>query len=254
MEVRDADLPSHSRGRLSYTVHDPLQRARRRVVSAYRSRALPRNDSSSAGLERVFEIGRVFRNEGMSTRHNPEFTMLELYQAYADYDRHDGAASRSWLPSCATRASTELRSRRLLETVRIDSRLPPWRRATHARNSSPETHRVGSSRPRDADIDELRTMAKGFGVDVKGILTARASSLLRDLREDHRGQISGDRCSSPTTRRRCRRSPETIEDKPGYDRTRFEAIVGQASTVQRLHQNSSIRSSSERDAKTRQHS
>ena len=37
------------------------------------------------GIERVFEIGRVFRNEGLSTRHNPEFTMLELYQAYADY-------------------------------------------------------------------------------------------------------------------------------------------------------------------------
>lgn len=37
------------------------------------------------GFERVFEIGRVFRNEGISTRHNPEFTMLELYQAYADY-------------------------------------------------------------------------------------------------------------------------------------------------------------------------
>jgi lysyl-tRNA synthetase class 2 len=39
------------------------------------------------GLERVFEIGRVFRNEGIDTRHNPEFTMLEAYQAYADY--HD---------------------------------------------------------------------------------------------------------------------------------------------------------------------
>ena len=37
------------------------------------------------GLERVYEIGRVFRNEGLSTRHNPEFTMLELYQAYTDY-------------------------------------------------------------------------------------------------------------------------------------------------------------------------
>ena len=37
------------------------------------------------GFERVFEIGRVFRNEGISTRHNPEFTMLELYWAYADY-------------------------------------------------------------------------------------------------------------------------------------------------------------------------
>ncbi|MFD1204462.1 lysine--tRNA ligase [Sporosarcina contaminans] len=37
------------------------------------------------GLEKVYEIGRVFRNEGISTRHNPEFTMIELYAAYADY-------------------------------------------------------------------------------------------------------------------------------------------------------------------------
>lgn len=37
------------------------------------------------GLERVYEIGRVFRNEGLDTRHNPEFTMMELYQAYTDY-------------------------------------------------------------------------------------------------------------------------------------------------------------------------
>ncbi|MFT9600986.1 lysine--tRNA ligase [Mesobacillus sp.] len=37
------------------------------------------------GLEKVYEIGRVFRNEGVSTRHNPEFTMLELYEAYADW-------------------------------------------------------------------------------------------------------------------------------------------------------------------------
>src|SRR5690606_32439518 len=36
-------------------------------------------------FERVYEIGRAFRNEGVSTRHNPEFTILELYQAYADY-------------------------------------------------------------------------------------------------------------------------------------------------------------------------
>jgi len=38
------------------------------------------------GLERVYEIGRCYRNEGISTRHNPEFTMVELYQAYADYE------------------------------------------------------------------------------------------------------------------------------------------------------------------------
>ena len=50
------------------------------------------------GFEKVFEIGRVFRNEGLSPRHNPEFTMLELYQAYADYtDLRPW--SRSWWPA-----------------------------------------------------------------------------------------------------------------------------------------------------------
>ena len=39
------------------------------------------------GMNRVFEIGRVFRNEGLDTRHNPEFTLLEAYQAFGDY--HD---------------------------------------------------------------------------------------------------------------------------------------------------------------------
>ena len=38
------------------------------------------------GFDRVYEVGRIFRNEGISTRHNPEFTSIELYQAYADYE------------------------------------------------------------------------------------------------------------------------------------------------------------------------
>ncbi len=42
------------------------------------------------GMERVYELGRVYRNEGISPRHNPEFTMLEVYQAYGDYELHDG--------------------------------------------------------------------------------------------------------------------------------------------------------------------
>lgn len=40
-----------------------------------------------SGFERVYEIGRIFRNEGLSTRHNPEFTMMELYEAYGDYNK-----------------------------------------------------------------------------------------------------------------------------------------------------------------------
>ncbi len=43
------------------------------------------------GLERVYELGKDFRNEGISYKHAPEFTMLEWYEAYADYTRHDGA-------------------------------------------------------------------------------------------------------------------------------------------------------------------
>jgi len=46
------------------------------------------------GLERVYEIGRCYRNEGISTRHNPEFTMLEFYQAYATYETLMGQAER----------------------------------------------------------------------------------------------------------------------------------------------------------------
>ena len=68
------------------------------------------------GIERVYEIGKDFRNEGVSFKHNPEFTMLETYQAYADYNHvmtmveemtaeaaAPSAASRS--PSGSTRST-----------------------------------------------------------------------------------------------------------------------------------------------------
>lgn len=80
------------------------------------------------GFEKVFEIGRLFRNEGMSPRHNPEFTTLELYQAYADYadimvlveDLVSGLAQ----DLCGT-SSITYQGRTLDFT-------PPWRRATMA--------------------------------------------------------------------------------------------------------------------------
>ena len=78
------------------------------------------------GFERVYEVGRNFRNEGMSAKHNPEFTMLESYQAYADY--HDVARMAEEMISGTASA--------VLGTTRIEFRgneidlAPPWRRLT----------------------------------------------------------------------------------------------------------------------------
>jgi lysyl-tRNA synthetase class 2 len=78
------------------------------------------------GFERVFELARVFRNEGLSPRHNPEFTMLELYQAYADY--HDIMALVEEL--VAHLARTLCGTTQLSYGGRSLNLEPPWRRAT----------------------------------------------------------------------------------------------------------------------------
>ena len=78
------------------------------------------------GFEKVFELGRIFRNEGVSTRHNPEFTTIELYQAYADY--HDMMA--------LTEAIVVYAAQEVLGTLHITYQgtaidfTPPWRRVT----------------------------------------------------------------------------------------------------------------------------
>ncbi|MEM7556299.1 MAG: lysine--tRNA ligase [Cyanobacteria bacterium P01_A01_bin.84] len=78
------------------------------------------------GFEKVFELGRIFRNEGISTRHNPEFTTIELYQAYADYnDMMD-----------LTEGIITTVSQEVIGTLKINYQgtevdlTPPWRRVT----------------------------------------------------------------------------------------------------------------------------
>jgi lysyl-tRNA synthetase class 2 len=80
------------------------------------------------GMERVFEINRSFRNEGISTQHNPEFTMLELYQAYGDY--HD---MMSLVEGMFARAIDALGggAARPFRDLRLDF-TPPWPRRTYA--------------------------------------------------------------------------------------------------------------------------
>ncbi|HVH62818.1 MAG TPA: lysine--tRNA ligase [Candidatus Dormibacteraeota bacterium] len=76
------DVPGGGHARAFQTHHNALDRELylRIALELHLKRLLV------GGLERVYEIGRVFRNEGLSPRHNPEFTMLEFYQAYADYE------------------------------------------------------------------------------------------------------------------------------------------------------------------------
>jgi lysyl-tRNA synthetase class 2 len=79
------------------------------------------------GMERVFEIGRVFRNEGIDTSHNPEFTMLEAYQAFADY--HDLMGLTEGLVAAAAVAALDGRTVVQLGDETIDL-TPPWPRAS----------------------------------------------------------------------------------------------------------------------------
>jgi lysyl-tRNA synthetase class 2 len=111
------------------------------------------------GLERVFELGRVFRNEGLSPRHNPEFTMLELYQAYADYG--DMMALTEELVAHLARAITG--STVVTYGGRDVDVTPPWTRASLT--DLVEQHagvRVDVRMP----VDELRRIATDHGVAV----------------------------------------------------------------------------------------
>ena len=111
------------------------------------------------GFERVFEIARVFRNEGLSTRHNPEFTMLELYQAYGDL--YDMMEITEQLVAHLARDITG-------DTVityggREVDLTPPWRRASLVELI--EEH-AGVRLDLRMPLDELRRIATEHGVEV----------------------------------------------------------------------------------------
>jgi lysyl-tRNA synthetase class 2 len=82
------------------------------------------------GFERVFELNRNFRNEGMDRNHNPEFTMLELYQAYADYNDMM-AITESLVHAAAMEANGSPEVRLGVEHGRVVSLAPPWERVTY---------------------------------------------------------------------------------------------------------------------------
>ena len=111
------------------------------------------------GFERVFEIGRVFRNEGLSPRHNPEFTSLEIYQAYADYT--DMMRLTEELVADAAIHLTQ--SLLVAARGRILDFTPPWPRVGMLDLVSSF---VGRAVTIDADPDELAKIARGHGVQI----------------------------------------------------------------------------------------
>ena len=112
------------------------------------------------GFERVFEIGRVFRNEGISTRHNPEFTMLELYQAYADF-----ADIMVLVEELVAHLATELHgTTRLTYDGRDLDLSTPWRRATMTDLVEDATGiRLDVRQP----VEDVRKVAADHGVEVE---------------------------------------------------------------------------------------
>jgi lysyl-tRNA synthetase class 2 len=113
------------------------------------------------GFERVYELARVFRNEGLSPRHNPEFTMLELYQAYADYG--DMMDLTEQLVAHLARSVTG--STVITYGGREVDLTPPWPRATLC--DLVEQH-AGVPVDVRMPVDELRRVATEHGVEVDG--------------------------------------------------------------------------------------
>jgi lysyl-tRNA synthetase class 2 len=110
------------------------------------------------GMERVYEIGRVFRNEGISPRHNPEFTMLELYQAYADY-RSMMDLTEGMIVACVRALGDALSLPYGEQTIDFT---PPWPRVAY---SDLFARNVGVAM---TDADAVRRVAAEHGLATAG--------------------------------------------------------------------------------------
>ncbi len=111
------------------------------------------------GFEKVFELGRIFRNEGISTRHNPEFTSIEVYQAYADYEDMM-TLTEALVTKAAQTALGALVIEYQGETIDLT---PPWRRITMHDAVKAQT---GLDFETFTDLDHAKQAAESAGIGV----------------------------------------------------------------------------------------
>jgi lysyl-tRNA synthetase, class II len=111
------------------------------------------------GLEKVYEIGRVFRNEGVSTRHNPEFTMIELYEAYADF-----RDIMSLTENLIAHIAQEVLGTTQIKYGEYDVDLQPEWKRLHMVDAIKEY--TGVDFWKEMSVEEARQLAKENGVEI----------------------------------------------------------------------------------------
>ncbi|MFL6558490.1 MAG: lysine--tRNA ligase [Bacillus sp. (in: firmicutes)] len=111
------------------------------------------------GLEKVYEIGRVFRNEGVSTRHNPEFTMIELYEAYADY-----RDIMSLTENLVAHIAEEVVGSTTIQYGEYEVDLKPEWKRLHMVDAIKEF--TGADFWKEMSVEDARELAKEHGVEI----------------------------------------------------------------------------------------
>ena len=123
------------------------------------------------GLERVYEVGRIFRNEGMDTKHNPEFTTCELYQAYTNLD-----GMMDILEGILTGAAKEILGTYHIQWLGHDVDLTPsWKRITMA--DAVQNVTGADFMTIEGDDDAAVELAKSVGVDMEGVARTWGNAL-----------------------------------------------------------------------------
>jgi len=129
------------------------------------------------GLDRVYEINRSFRNEGVSTRHNPEFTMLEVYQAYSDYQGMMHLAESlivSLVESLFGKTVITYQGKEVDFT-------PPWRRVSFAQLVK---ERFGIEPSDNEDIMLAKLKEKGFAKEVNKLSRTQIAKIIEEVLEE----------------------------------------------------------------------
>jgi len=168
------------------------------------------------GLEQVYEINRNFRNEGIDPRHNPEFTMLEVYEAYANYEDMMRLSEEIFTAAAmATRGTLQL----MYQGIEIDL-TPPWQRISMF-DALREFGGVDTSKLMDFESAKELCRAMGIHVDARATLSTLVNNLFEEFVEDKLIQptflTDYPTAISPLAKRR-RDDPEMTE--------RFEIFIG----------------------------